>query len=86
MESLSPNDNITENNFTRISPSAKSLLLIKETMESAKAFFESEGFVIDKEAEPDYSNLDSLNYLIASASPEQLGGLGKSPGYMLPGD
>ncbi len=50
-----------------------------ESMESAKAFFESEGFIIDKEAESDYSKLDSLNYLIASASPEQLGGLGKSP-------
>ncbi len=50
-----------------------------ENMESAKAFFEDEGFIIDKEAEPDYSTLDSLNSLIASASPEQLGGLGKTP-------
>lgn len=50
-----------------------------ENMEDAKAFFEEEGFVIDKEAEPDYSTLDSLNSLIASASPEQLGGLGKTP-------
>ena len=50
-----------------------------ESMESAKAFFESEGFIIDKEAAADYSKLDTLSYFLASASPEILEGMGKSP-------
>jgi len=50
-----------------------------ESMESAKAFFESEEFIIDKEADPDYSKLDTLSYFIASASPEILEKMGKSP-------
>ena len=50
-----------------------------ESLESAANFFESEGFVIDKEAETDYSQLDSYNYLIASASPEILACMSKFP-------
>ncbi|MEO6838074.1 MAG: class I SAM-dependent methyltransferase [Ginsengibacter sp.] len=50
-----------------------------ESMKGATAFFESEGFTIDREAEPVYSQLDSYNYLIASASPEILAGMGKFP-------
>lgn len=50
-----------------------------ENIEGAATFFESEGFMIDKEGEPVYSQLDSYNYLISSASPEILAGMGKFP-------
>ncbi len=43
-----------------------------ESMEKAAAFFESEGFVIEKEATADYTKLDTLKYLLASSSPEHL--------------
>lgn len=50
-----------------------------ESMESAEAFFKSEGFIIDKEAELDNSKLDTLSYFLASVSPEVLEGMSKSP-------
>jgi len=43
-----------------------------ESFESAEAFFMEEGFVIDKEAEPEYANAGSLKYLRESASEDQL--------------
>ena len=49
-----------------------------ESFEAAETFFKSEGFVIDKEAEPDYQASGSLKYLRASASPEQLYNIGKT--------
>ncbi|MEN0054723.1 MAG: hypothetical protein AAGC65_13700 [Mucilaginibacter sp.] len=49
-----------------------------ESFEAAEVFFKSEGFVIDKEAEPDYQASGSLKYLRASASPEQLYNIGKT--------
>lgn len=48
-----------------------------ESFEEAEAFFKSEGFVIDKEVEPEYQLCGSLKYLLASATEEQLGNLGK---------
>lgn len=50
-----------------------------DSLESAEAFFESEGFMVDKEAVTDYPQLDSYNYLIGSASPEILGKMSQSP-------
>ena len=49
-----------------------------ESFEAAGAFFKSEGFLIDKEAEPDYQSSGSLRHLKASATPEQLYNLGKT--------
>ncbi|MDN5287024.1 MAG: O-Methyltransferase involved in polyketide biosynthesis [Mucilaginibacter sp.] len=48
-----------------------------DSFELAEAFFKSEGLVIDKEAEPDPQSSDSLKYLIANATKEQLAYLGK---------
>ncbi len=42
-----------------------------ESLEAAAAFFQQEGFVIDREAEPDFTTTDGLPYLVASA-PEGL--------------
>jgi len=49
-----------------------------ESFEDAEAFFKSEGFIMEKEAEPDYANSGSLKYLMASAAEEQLMNLGKA--------
>ncbi|MDN3549041.1 class I SAM-dependent methyltransferase [Mucilaginibacter aquaedulcis] len=49
-----------------------------ECFEAAEIFFKSEGFLIDKEAEPDYQSSGSLKHLRANASPEQLYKLGKT--------
>jgi len=43
-----------------------------ESFEAAAAFFKNEGFVIDKEAEPNYSKLSSVPYMLQSATQEQL--------------
>jgi len=43
------------------------------SFDEAATFFDRMGFVIDKEATTDYSQLDSLPYLVASSSPELLG-------------
>ncbi|MGZ3755694.1 MAG: class I SAM-dependent methyltransferase [Mucilaginibacter sp.] len=43
-----------------------------ESFEAARAFFEAQGFVIDKEAERDPDKLSALPYLIQSATGEQL--------------
>ncbi|MBB6128896.1 hypothetical protein [Mucilaginibacter lappiensis] len=42
------------------------------SFEEAEAFFTSEGFIIDKEAEAEHQNSGSLKYLLASATQEQL--------------
>ena len=55
------------------------------SMESAAAFFAFEGFVIDKEAGTDYSQLDSYN-LFTSASPEILGKMDNLPKCRRHGD
>jgi O-methyltransferase involved in polyketide biosynthesis len=39
---------------------------------AAKEFFKKQGFIIDKEAVPNQSKLTALNYLMQSATPEQL--------------
>lgn len=49
-----------------------------DSIEAAKDFFTKAGFVIDKEAEPDYSKLSSLKYMLQSAKPQQLESLGKA--------
>ncbi len=43
-----------------------------DSFEEAEAFFARMGFVVDKEAEPDYANLSTMPYLLKSATPEQL--------------
>lgn len=43
-----------------------------DSFEAAQAFFESEGFVIDKEATTDFSKLVSAPYLRKNTDPEQL--------------
>jgi len=49
-----------------------------ERFDAAETFFKSEGFVIDKEAEPEYSKSSALKYMQASATPEQLSYLNRS--------
>lgn len=49
-----------------------------DSMEAAEAFFRKAGFTIDKEAEPDYSKLVSLNYMLKYATEEQLSELKKA--------
>jgi len=43
--------------------------------EEAEAFFRSEGFIINKEAETEHQNSGSLKYLLANATQEQLANL-----------
>jgi len=43
-----------------------------ESFEEAEAFFNKNGFVVDKEAMPDRDKLKSLTYLLQSATDEQL--------------
>lgn len=43
-----------------------------DSFEAAEAFFARMGFVVDKEAEPDYASLSTMPYLLKSATPEQL--------------
>lgn len=45
------------------------------SFEDAASFFESNGLVLDKEAEPDYTQLSALPHFLAAASPEQLAAL-----------
>ncbi len=49
-----------------------------ESFEAAKSFFEKQGFVIDKEAQPDRSKLTAFDNLIRSVSSEQLGQMRKA--------
>jgi len=49
-----------------------------QSFEEAETFFKEQGFVVDKEAEPDYARLSSINYLLESTSKEQLENLGKA--------
>lgn len=46
-----------------------------ESFEGAEAFFNKNGFVIDKETEPDYSNLVAVGYMLKAATPEQINAL-----------
>jgi len=50
--------NIAENRFDNI--------------QAAQAFFKSMGFVVDKETEPDFSKVTSLNYVFKTATEHQL--------------
>jgi hypothetical protein len=50
--------NIDENKFNDIA--------------EAESFFKAMGFIIDKEAEPDYSKLTSLNHVFKTGSEQQL--------------
>ena len=43
-----------------------------DSFEAAEAFFRLQGFVVDKEAEPEYSSSVALKYLLESAAPGQL--------------
>lgn len=51
-----------------------------DSFEDAENFFNKAGFVIDKEAEPDYAKLTALPYFMQSATPgqmEKMRGVGK---------
>jgi O-methyltransferase involved in polyketide biosynthesis len=48
-----------------------------ESMKAAEEFFKGQGFVIDKEAEPDYSKLSSINFFLKNTTQEQLAELSK---------
>ncbi|MBS1662551.1 MAG: class I SAM-dependent methyltransferase [Bacteroidetes bacterium] len=52
------------------------------SFDEAREFFSSMGFVIDKEAEPDYSSVTSLPHFLASASPGLLTRLRQHPTRM----
>ena len=52
-----------------------------DSFEAADEFFRSMGFIIDKEAEPDYSQLTALKKVFETASEQQLQGL-KETGKM----
>ncbi len=43
-----------------------------ESLDAAKAFFENAGFLIDKEAELDFSSISSIKYLVNNATQAQL--------------
>lgn len=49
-----------------------------DSIEDAVDFFKSAGFVIDKEAEPDYSNISAVKKALKNATQEQLDKLGKT--------
>jgi len=49
-----------------------------ESFAEAEAFFKNEGFGIDKEADPEYSKSSVLQYLLGSATEEQLKYISKS--------
>ncbi|MDR3680936.1 MAG: hypothetical protein P4L41_13305 [Flavipsychrobacter sp.] len=48
-----------------------------DSMEAAEAFFKSEGFVIDMEAEPEYAKSGALQHVLASTTEEQMANMGK---------
>ncbi len=50
-----------------------------DSFEHAEAFFNEQGFVVDKEAEEDYLAMGSIKYVIANLTPEQLASPGKPP-------
>jgi O-methyltransferase involved in polyketide biosynthesis len=49
-----------------------------ESFEAAEAFFKSEGFIIDKEAEREHEALGSLKYLLANSTEEEFASLRKA--------
>ncbi len=50
-----------------------------DSFEHAAAFFNEQGFVVNKEAEEDYMAMGSIKYVIANLTPEQLANPGKPP-------
>ena len=68
-----------ENNFLKIDDKLSAFFKqhnIEEnkfdSFQSAEIFFKQQGFTIDKEATPDYSKLNSVNYMLQSATQQQL--------------
>lgn len=49
-----------------------------DSLEAAEAFFIKNGFVIEKEAEPDYSKVSALPYVMKNIPPERLTEMGKA--------
>jgi len=49
-----------------------------DSIEDAEAFFKKAGFVIDKEAEPDYSKIGAVNNVLKNATADQLDKLRKT--------
>jgi len=49
-----------------------------DSFDTAIAFFNKAGFVVDKEAQADYSKLTSLKYLLQNATTEQLANMQKN--------
>lgn len=49
-----------------------------ESFAAAEEFFNEQGFVLDKEAPHDHSNISSLKYLLESISKEQLMAIGRA--------
>lgn len=77
----------SERRFSNFLPDDKLQQFLKEhrieenkfdSFEQAEAFFKSEGFLIDKEAEAEHQKSGSLKYLITNASKEQLEGLSRN--------
>jgi len=48
-----------------------------QSFENAEEFFKEQGFVIDKESEPDYAQLSSIKYFLESTTKEQLENLSR---------
>jgi O-methyltransferase involved in polyketide biosynthesis len=49
------------------------------SFEEAEAFFNEQGFVVDKQAEDNYMEMVSIHYVAARLTPEQLANPGKPP-------
>jgi O-methyltransferase involved in polyketide biosynthesis len=49
------------------------------SFEEAEDFFRKAGFVVEKEAKPDYPGLSTFSYFQNTISSEQLGSMGKAP-------
>ena len=49
-----------------------------DSIEDAEDFFKKAGFVIDKEAAPDYSKVSAVSYMLKNATPDQVTALGKT--------
>ena len=49
-----------------------------DSIEDAEDFFKKAGFVIDKEAAPDYSKVSAVSYMLKNATQDQVTALGKT--------
>ena len=49
-----------------------------DSFEAAEQFFRECGLIVDKEAEPDYSKIEALQYALKQLPPEQLKKMGKN--------